>query len=202
MPCAVDDARSGDWNPNQLDAPHAEAEHAEQRDVNEKRYSHALPGIACVNVTLDPVVRRAVAIALHGVSVLRFIAIHVDAEAQHVPMTMNYRTVRIIDRFTFRVMFAMDRDPFLSDHAGRKPKPSTEKVRDDGVKIERAMRLGSMQKDGDGGDGDVSASKCHQHQTPPRQVESSALRERQYRLENRIKQSVLPVYMWHDSRCV
>jgi hypothetical protein len=63
------------------------------------------------------------------------------------------------------------------------------------MKIEGTVRLGTVQKDGDGGNSDVGEPKRHQHQTPPRQVERSGLRERHYRLKSRIKQSVLPVFL-------
>ena len=52
-------------------------------------------------------------------------------------------------------MLAVNRDPILGDHAGGQPEPQTKEVADGRMKIERAMRLHTMQIDCYRGYGDV-----------------------------------------------
>ena len=166
----VDDAGRRDRDPGQLDRPHGKPGKAEQREENDQRHAHALPRVLAVDIALHPVVRRAVAVAGDGVGVLRFLAVEVNAKTQHAPVAVNHRAVRVLGRFTFGVVLAMDRDPFARHHAGRQPQPHAEEVRDDGVQVQRTMRLRPVQKDGHSRDGDVGGTQQHQHIAPPGQI--------------------------------
>jgi hypothetical protein len=75
--------------------------------------------------------------------------------------------VRIILGLALGVVLAVDRDPFLGHHAGGQPEPEAEEVRRQCVQIERAVRLCTVQKNRDRGDGDVRRHEREQHDLPP-----------------------------------
>jgi hypothetical protein len=58
--------------------------------------------------------------------------------------------VRIFFGLALGVMLAMDRDPFLGHHASGKPRPETEKMRQQRMEIHATVRLAAMQIQGHG----------------------------------------------------
>jgi hypothetical protein len=77
----------------------------------------------------------------------------------------------IINGFAFSVMLAMNRGPLFGHHAGSKPEPKPEKVRNDRMQIQGTMRLAAMQKDGDSSDRDVCDDQCKNRNLPPRPIQ-------------------------------
>ena len=167
---AVDDARRGDRNPDQLHAPHRETCKTKQRDEDHQRNAHALPRVLAVKIALNPIVWRAVPVAREGVEIFGFFAVHIHAVTQHAQVAVNHRTVRVVNRVAFGVMFTMNGDPFFGHHAGGQPQPHAEKMRNNRMQIKRAMRLRPMQKNRNGCDGDMAQRQHRQHIAPPRQI--------------------------------
>jgi hypothetical protein len=129
----------------------------------------ALPRERRVEVALDPVARRAVAVLVQRFLDLRFLTVELRAAQQHRPDPAGLRAVRIIRRLDLRVVLAVDGDPFLRHHAGRHPQPEAEKVRRDRMQVEAAVGLAAMQENGDRGDRDVSQHQRDDDIAPPRQ---------------------------------
>ena len=152
---AVDDAGGEYRDPHHLHCPDSETGGAEQHEVDGEHQADALPRVARIDVAFDPVVRRALAVSLHRVGVLRFRTIKLGAAQKHFAEAARLRAVRVFGRFDFRVMLAVDRGPLFGHHTGREPQPEAEKVTDDGMEIERAVRGMPMQIDRHPRDGDV-----------------------------------------------
>ena len=85
-------------------------------------------------------------------------------------MAVMHRAVRVFDGVAFGVMLAVNGDPFLGHHAGREPNPHAEKMLDNRMQIKRAMRLRTMQINGDASNGHVTKCECSEQVAPPRQV--------------------------------
>ena len=81
--------------------------------------------------------------------------------------------VRVFGLLALGVMLAVNGRPLLGDLAGGHPKPKTEKVRRNGMQVQSAVRLVTVQKNGDTGDGDVGQGQGDQHHLPPSQVEQA-----------------------------
>src|SRR5450830_542195 len=62
---AVDDAGRRHRDPHHLHGPHGDADGAEQDHVQHQQADDALPAVFGVQIALDPVRRRAVAVFLH-----------------------------------------------------------------------------------------------------------------------------------------
>ena len=167
---AVDDAGRGDRDPEHLDRPDRQAERAEQRQVDHQHQAHALPAVARVEVALEPVVRRAVAVALHRFLVLRFGAIELGAAPQHFVDALDLRAVRVFFGFALGVVLAVDRHPFLGHHAGAQPEPEAEEMRRNRAQIHGPVRLRAVQEDRDRRDRDVRGDERVQHDLPPGEV--------------------------------
>ena len=75
--------------------------------------------------------------------------------------------MRVVNGLALGVVLAVNGNPFLGDHAGGEPQPETEEVADDGVQIDGAVRLRTMQENGDGSDRDVRQAERDQHIAPP-----------------------------------
>ena len=73
----------------------------------------------------------------------------------------------IIHGFAFSVVLAVHSSPLLGDHASRKPKPETKKMRCNRMQIQRAVRLAAVQKNSDASNGDVRQRQGKQHNLPP-----------------------------------
>jgi len=123
--------------------------------------------MTAVDMALQPVVGRAVAVFLQRFGDLGLGAIEFGAFPENLLEAACLRAMGIIRRFAFGVVLAMDGDPFLGDHAAGQPQPEAKEMADDGVQINGAMRLRTMQKNSHGSDGDMGQAKCHRHISPP-----------------------------------
>ena len=70
----------------------------------------------------------------------------------------------------FGVVLAVDGNPFLGDHAGSHPEPEAEEVHDGRMQIQAAVRLATVQEDGDGHDRDVGHYQGEYDDLPPRRL--------------------------------
>ena len=161
-----------------LDGPDRGADRPEQREVDREHQADALPRVRRIYVALDPVVRRADAVFLHRFKIPGFVAIQFGAFQQDLLDASCLRAVRIVGRFYLGVVLAVDGDPFLGQHAGGQPQPEPEKVRDDGMQVEAAVRLAAMQIDGHRGDRDVRQCQRDYDIPPPRQRHQAVGEER------------------------
>jgi hypothetical protein len=99
------------------------------------------------------------AIFFHGFHVFAFCTVQLGAFEQDFFDTACHRAMRIFFSFTFSMVFAMYRRPFLSHLACRQPQPETEKMTGDCMQLQGAMCLTAMQEDGHTGNRDM----CHDH---------------------------------------
>ena len=93
-------------------------------------------------MVLQPIIRRAVAISRHSLRVAGFLHIQKHPAPQHPADAKHLRTVGIFRCFAFGMMLAVNRRPFLGDHASGKPKPEPKEVTGDRVQIQRPVSLG------------------------------------------------------------
>ena len=123
---AVDDAGGEDRNPRHLHRPDRQPEGTEERQVDDEHQHDAFAGVRGVQMSLNPVVRRATAVLLHGLAVPGRIAIEFGACPQHAPDAELLRATGIVRGFDLGVVLAVNRGPFLGDHAGGEPEPEAE----------------------------------------------------------------------------
>src|SRR5690349_2962952 len=97
-----------------------------------------------VKMPLDPVVGRAVAVALQGLLVEGFRHVEEDAGPQHTVDAVNLGAMRVVGRLALCVVLAVNGGPFLRDHPGGEPEPEAEEMRDHRMKLQRAMRLAAV----------------------------------------------------------
>ena len=136
---------------------------ANRRGSRASRYSHsaqarsihrgALPAQPAVHAPLEPVVGRAVAVALDQRPVGGRLSVELRALPEHLAQAEHLRAVRVLRRLAARVVAAVDRHPLAGHHPGRQPEPEPEEVRDGGVQVQGAVRLGAVQEDRDRCDG-------------------------------------------------
>ena len=173
MAQAVDHAGGPERNPHHLQRPHGQARQSEQQHVDDEHERHAPHRAAVVQVALQPVVRRAVAVAGQRFGVLRLGAVQLGALPQHLADAVDLRAVRVFGLLAFGVVLAVDRRPGLGGHAGGHPQPEAEEMRRDGVQIERPVGGMAVQVDGDTGDGDVRQRQREQQHLPPRPAQQA-----------------------------
>ena len=166
MTQAVDDAGRRHGDPQHLHRPHGDADGTEQNHVESENDVVALTGVPCVDIALQPVVRRAVTVALESLRVTHANAIELGALEQQLADAVDLRAVRIFLGLDLGVVLAMHRDPLPGHLARGQPQPHAEKVRDDGMQIQGAMGHGAMQIDGYRGDGNVRRHQSNRDVAP------------------------------------
>ncbi len=171
MPLMI--ARRGHRNPDHLHRPDRGADRPEQQQVDDQHQPDAFPRVAGVEVALDPVVRRALAVLGQRFLVLGLGAIELRALPEDGLDAARLRAVRVVGRLDLGVVLAVDRDPLLGHHAGREPQPEAEEVADGRGEVERTVRLGAVQEDRDAGDGDVRQRQRDDDVAPPGQRHQS-----------------------------
>ena len=176
---SVDDPRRRHRNPHHLDRPDRQSDWPEEEHIDNQHQPHALPAEARIDIALEPVVRGAGAVLLHGFLVLRFGAIQLGALKQDGADAARLRAVRIVGRLDEGMVFAMDRDPLLGDHSGGQPEPEAEEMADDGMQLQAAVRLGSMQEDRHCSNRDVRQREGEHDVTPPWHRKQAMREERQ-----------------------
>src|SRR5437868_12062454 len=111
---AVDHPGGPERDPGHLCEPYEDARYdAESEGVDAEQHEYSDVGVARVPVALDPVVRRAVAVALERFLVERLRDVEEHAGPEHAVDAVDLRAVRILDRLALGVVLAMDRRPFL-----------------------------------------------------------------------------------------
>ena len=180
---AVDDAGGPERDPRHLHRPDRRADRPEQREVDREHEADPLPRVARVDVALEPVVRRPVAVALDRLRVARLGAVELGAAPDDRLDSAGHRAVRIVLGLDLRVVLAVDRRPLLRDHPGREPQPEPEEVRDRRMQIERAVRLAPVQEDRDGRDRDVRERERHDDVAPPGEGHEAVGQEVEERIE-------------------
>ena len=169
---AVDHASRPERDPGDLrDQDQHAGDDAEQNHVDHPGEGQAKQHIPGIQVVFEPIVGGAVAVALHGLGLVRFLHIQEHAAPQHPVDAEHLRAVRVIRCFTLGVVLAVDRDPLAGCHAGGHPEPEAEEMAHYRVQVEGAMRLAAVQKHRDADDGDMGQPEGHQNQLPPRQIE-------------------------------
>ena len=81
--------------------------------------------------------------------------------------------MRVFGLLALGVVFAVNGGPLLGHLAGGQPQPKTKEVRGDRVQVQSAVRLVTVQENGNAGDGDVGQGQGDQHHLPPSQVEQA-----------------------------
>ena len=172
---AVDHAGGQERNPHHLHCPHGNADGAKQDKVHHQHGADADAVMRAVDVFFQPVVGRAVAVVFQRIGFCAFVTIQFRALDQHLGDTENLRAVRIVNSFAFRMVLAVYGRPGLGGHTRRAPQPEAEKMTDDRMQIQRAMRGMAMQINRHRSDGNVCQAQRGQYVTPPRQVQQSSV---------------------------
>jgi hypothetical protein len=133
-----------------------------------------LPGVAAVDVALDPVVGCANAVFGQGFGVGSFSLVQLDASEQQSLQAAGLRTVRVFFGLALGMVLAVHRDKLFGEHSGADPKPKAEKVRRNRPQIERTMRLGPVQEDRDRRDRDVRGDQGVKQHLPPRRFQRAS----------------------------
>ena len=102
---------------------------------------------------------------------MRLFHVQKYAKRQHFADAIDLRTVGVFACFDFRVMLAMNCDPFASDHSCREPQPYAAEMADRRVQVECAVGLVPMQINRDRDDCDVGECQYDEDITPPRQIQ-------------------------------
>lgn len=111
--------------------------------------------------------------ALHGFQVLGFLAVQLGTREQHGFNAVHVRAVRVFGLLTLGVVLAVNGRPLFGDLAGGQPQPETEEMRRNGMQVQSAVRLVTVQENRDTGNGDVGQPQGDQHHLPPRKVEQA-----------------------------
>jgi hypothetical protein len=185
----VDHTSCPERNPHHLHGPDGQTDNAEQRDVQHHHQAHAEDRVLGVDVAFHPVVRRAVTELAHRFFILGFGTVQFRAFEQHLPDAARLRTVRIFFGLALGVVLTMDRGPLAGQHASGHPQPEAEKMTDDRMQLQRAVRLAAMQIDRHADNRDVRRNQRVQHELPPREVQQTVGKE----VEQGIQQGNLPV---------
>src|SRR5712664_3360056 len=110
-------------------------------------------------------------VALERLLVERLLDVQEHPGPQHAIDAVNLGAMRIFHGLALGVVLAVDRRPFLGDHAGGEPEPEAEKMRYQGMELKGPMRLAAMEIDRDGGDRDVRKHERGDDVAPPRKVQ-------------------------------
>ena len=171
---AIDHARGPERDPRHLDRPHRHAHESEQRKADEQQQRGAGQRMTGIDVAFDPIVRRALAVLLDRDAIAAGFPIQLDAAPKYRTDAFDHRAVRIFFSLAFRMVFAMDRDPLLGDHRSGEPDPQAEKVRDDRVEIDTAVRLAAVQIKRHREDGDLGHDQQIDQQRAPAHLQQAA----------------------------
>ena len=174
MADAVDHARRPERDPGDLRDEDQHARHgAEQHDVGGAHQGDAEHRETGVDVALEPVIRRAVAVTVHRLAVVGLFHVQEHAAPEHAVDSQLLRAVRVFRSFAFGVVLAVDRGPLLGHHSGRHPQPQAEEVTRERMQIERAVRLAAVQEHRDADDGHVSEAQGRENIAPPGKIENA-----------------------------
>ncbi len=75
--------------------------------------------------------------------------------------------MRILGGLALGVVLAVDRGPFLGDHARGEPQPEAEEMGDHGMQVERAVRLATVQVERHPRDRDLREDEERDKVAPP-----------------------------------
>ena len=167
MADAVDDAGGEHRDPHHLHCPDRQADETEQREIDNHHEGNATHRMRRIHIALHPIVRRALAEFLQRLGVLRLEFVEIGTLPHDLVDAEYLRAMRIFGGFAACMVLAMNRRPFLGFHAGSDPQPETEKMADDGMQIQRAMRRMPVQIDRDRRDGDVGQGEGDGDIAPP-----------------------------------
>jgi len=162
-----------------LHRPDRQPERAERDHVDHQHDRHPQHR-AAIDIALEPVVGRAVAIALQRVLVHGLGAVQLRTFPHHLADAARLRAMRVFLGFALGVVLAVDRRPLPGHHAGGQPQPEAEKVAGNRVQIERPMGLVTVQEDRHRGDRDVGENEGHDDVAPPWEIEQPVVHADQH----------------------
>src|SRR5690606_9682907 len=102
--------------------------------------------MARIKIALHPVVGRAMTETLERFSVGSFMTVELCPTEEHFANSVDQGRVRIALALNIGMMFPVNGDPFLGDHASGQPKPETEEVHDCWMQVKTPMRLAAVQE--------------------------------------------------------
>src|SRR5258706_745783 len=174
MADAVDHRGCEERNPGNLGEPDQHAgDDAKDDEVEPQRDEHAVGRELAVEIALDPVIRRAAAIAFHRFRLRRFLDVKHHAQPEHAVDAIDLRAVRVLRRLAFGLVLAVHRHPFPGQHARGEPQPEPQEMTHRRMQVERVMRLAAMQAEGDADDGDVRERERGYYVAPPGKIEQA-----------------------------
>ena len=174
MAHAVDHPSGKKRDPGHLHRPHGDARYTEEHEINHQHQRYTDQVEAPIHLMFDPVIWRAVRIACDQAFAPGRLLVQFGPLPQHLVQAEDLRAMWVLRCLAARMVTAVHRDPFTGDHPSRQPKPKTKKMCRKRVQIERAVRLASMQINGNRNDGHVGQSEDDKYQLPPGKAEQSS----------------------------
>ena len=166
MAQAVDDAGRRERHQRHLQRPDGDARQAEQRGVDEEQGDDPAVAQAGIDMALDPIVGRALAVLLQQLGILRGFLVQLDAAPQHGVDAGEARAVRILGGLAAGVVLAVDRHPLLGHHRGGQPVPEAQEVAHDRVQVHAAVGGAAVQVEGGAHHGDLAGDQEIQRHLP------------------------------------
>jgi len=173
MAQTVNDPGGPEGNPHHLDGPQGQAQGPEAEHVQGQGEEDAPQGMGGIDVTFQPVIRGALAVAGQGFRVAGLGPVQLRPFREHLPQTPGLGAVGIFRGVAFGMVLAVNGHPFLGHHARGEPQPEPEKVGGQGPQFQGAVGLVAVEKNGDGGNGDVGQSQGYQEEAPPGEVDQA-----------------------------
>lgn len=105
--------------------------------------------------------------------VFGFFAIQLSTLEKHGSDAVHMRAVWVFGLFALGVVLAVNGSPLFGDLSCGHPKPKAEKVRCNGVQIQRPVCLVTVQENGHAGNGDVRQAQNDKQNLPAGKVQKA-----------------------------
>lgn len=148
-----------------------DARNTEDQEIDHEGQDNAAPGKPVVDVTLQPVVRRATPELLERFDVVLLNSVQFRTFQQYLLQTVHLRAVRVVGSLAERMVFAMNGNPFPRQHARGAPYPEPEEVPQTRMQIDGTVRLIPVQVQSHRHHGDLQHHQCRDDIARERQVQ-------------------------------
>ena len=150
-----------------MDRPHGQAQRAKQCQIEHHHQAHALPGVAGIDIALNPIGGATMRVFRMRLWVGGFSLVKLGARQKQSFQAACLWAVRIFLRFAFGVVLAMHAHEIRRFHTRADPQPASKEVRNNRMQIQGAMRHGAVQINCHGTDCDVRGEQGVEHDLPP-----------------------------------
>ena len=126
-------------------------------------------------MTLEPVIRSALAVFLEHPGLSHRVPVIEGTLEQDLAQSLHHGAVRIALTIGKGMVLPMASDPFLGHNRGREPQPESHWRGGQRMEAHTAMRLRTVEKQGDADIGEMSRSNDEQYGHPPAMSPGSEL---------------------------